>query len=159
MAISWAQVAHEFAHDGSLRDIYVHTTDLADWDSLLVLLRRKYGPLVFTRDGATVPLPPSAAEVFAQRPDASVALDFEVGGIQLACHFFTPAEIEFDLPPEQIDSPVRFEALQAFLRDVAVTIGKTATLTPESGAEMPILSVDPLTGQVAYHEEPDAPAI
>jgi hypothetical protein len=82
-----------------------------------------------------------------------------VAGIAIACHFFTPDDIEFDLSPEQVDSAERFEALLAFLRVIASTLGKTVSLTPENLDGDPILTVDPRTNRVVYHAAPDAPAI
>ena len=157
MDASWERVAPDFEPDGSLRDIYVRDTTLADWEVALQLILRAYAPATFTRDGEPAALPTSAADAFADRDRAAVALDFEVAGIEFACHFFSPTEIEFDLPPEQVNSRERFVALQGFLRTLAKVLDKNVVLSPESMPHLPILSVAS-TGLVSYHPPSDAPA-
>lgn len=157
MNASWQRIAPDFKPDGSLRDIYVQNASLLDWDRTVAMLHRHYAPLTFTRDGEPFAPPDSAAAIFAERHDATIALDFEVHGIELACHFFTQDEIEFDLPPEQVNSPERFSALQHFLRLLATTVGKRVVLSPESAPTSPILIVDP-SGIVNFTPPSDAPA-
>jgi hypothetical protein len=158
MDISWHQVASSFESDGSLRDVYVHSAEVSDWNAVLDLLRGEYAPLAFSRDGLAEPMPARVEDIFAQTADATIALDFEVAGIELACHFFTPTEIEFDLPPEQVNSSAQFQALLAFLRRLAATVRKPVILAQENAPDLPILTVD-RAGQATLHEEPDAPAI
>jgi len=150
MNASWHNVAADFEPDGALRDIYVQNATLADWQIALDLIRRGYAPVTFTRDGVEGALPPSAADAFADRADAALSLKFEVGGIELACYFFTPTEIEFDLPPAQVNSEERFGALQDFLRALATTLRKPVVLSFESSPELAILTLDP-AGRVTYH--------
>jgi len=108
--------APDFERNGSLRDIYAQSATLADWDLTLQVVLRDYVPATFTRDGELAALPVSADDVFAERDSAALTLRFEVAGIELACHFFSPEEIEFDLLPKQVNSHERFAALQSFLR-------------------------------------------
>src|SRR5262245_17378518 len=157
MDASWDRVAPDFEPDGSLRDIYVQSATLADWDLTLQVILRDYAPATFTRDGELAAVPVSANDVFAERDSAALTLKFDVAGIELACHFFSPEEIEFDLLPKQVNSHERFAALQGFLRSLATTLGKTVILTPQSMAHLPILSVDS-DGLVAYHPPTDAGA-
>jgi hypothetical protein len=157
MDASWERVAPDFEPDGSLRDIYVQNATLADWEATFQLIRRDYAPATYTRDGEPAALPASAAEALAERDTATVALDFDVAGVEMACHFFSPKEIEFDLPPEQVNSRERFAAVQGFLRALATTLGKSVLLSPESMPHLPILSVDSV-GLVSYHPPSDAPA-
>lgn len=157
MDASWKRVAPDFEPDGSLCDIYVRSATLVDWEVAFQLIRHNYAPVTFTRDGEPAALPASVADTFADRDRAAVTLDFEVAGIQLACHFFSSTEIEFDLSPEQVNSRERFAALQDFLRTLATTLGKIVILSPESMPQLPILSIDP-AGLVAYHPPSDVPA-
>ena len=45
MNVLWSTVAHEFTPDGSLRDIYVFPSSVADWQQVLdfVIFPRKRG--------------------------------------------------------------------------------------------------------------------
>jgi len=158
MDTSWDRLAPDFRPDGSLRDIFVQNATLADWEATLQLILHDYAPATFTRDGELAGLPVSAADVFAERNSATLVLDFEVAGIELACHFFSPEEIEFDLPPEQVNSREKFAALQSFLRTLATTLTKLVVLSPESMPHLPILSVDS-AGLMTYHPAFDTPAI
>jgi len=152
---SRANVAPDFKPDGALRDIYVMNATLADWEAALALITREHVSAVFTRGGEPATFPSSAADAFADSANTAVGLSFDVGGIELAWHFFTPAAIEFDFLPEQVNSLERFGALQKFLRALARTLNKTVVLSPEGSPTLAILSVDP-TGTLSYHPALDA---
>ncbi len=89
---TWPEVEASFSPDGALRDIYVHGTDLADWERLLETVRTA-GPTRWTVDGIDAP-PMTARACFLLRERASVQLDLHFGGILLCTHFFVPDEIE-----------------------------------------------------------------
>jgi hypothetical protein len=151
-------VAPDLEPDGSLRDVYVFGTTEADWDAVLAHVRAHYGPLTFTVDGEPATPPARAAEAFAVWDRAAPRLTFQVGGVEVACHFFDPGEIEFDLLPQAVDGPERQAAVTAFLRGLARVTGRPAVLTAESQPASVILRADPATGVVAFVPPPDAPA-
>jgi hypothetical protein len=159
MPLSWSRVAPDFVPDGSLRDVYVQGAELHDWDVALAYFRATYPPLAFTIDGETAPMPARAADAFAVRPGASPRLSFSAGGVNLACHFFTPEEIEMDLLPQHVDSPERLESVADLLRGLATVTGKAAVLTAENQPDAVILRADPATGKVVHEPPTDAAAI
>jgi hypothetical protein len=149
--IEWSVVADAFQPDGALRDIYVQGATLAEWQAALELLRANYAPLQFTIDRQPAELPAEVSQIFPIWERASPLMNFDVGGIDVACHFFTPDEIEFDLQPEDVTGPERLAAVASFLRDLALAVQKPAILTMESMPEAIVLGADPMTGLVSAH--------
>src|SRR5262245_14857192 len=113
--VQWDTVSEGFKPDGALRDIYVHDATLADWQAALNHIRERYAPLHFTVDSHPADLPRQVAEIFPIRARAAPLLNFDVGGIDLACHFFQPKQIEFDLRPEEVTGPERLATVVSFL--------------------------------------------
>ena len=150
MGTDWRAVANVFEADGSLRDIYVLDATPADWQATLELVRACYAPLRFTIDDEPAELPIHVEDVLAFRPDASPRLNFPVGGIDLACHFFGADEVEFDLLPSAVDGPERLAALLAFLGRLALATGKPVLLTGENLRDVVYFRADPATGAVEH---------
>jgi len=153
----WEEVAREFAPEGSLRDIYVLGTTAEDWARVLDAVRHHYAPLTFTAGGEPTELPNRAADIFPlwERETAPL-LRFEVEGILVTCHFFTPEEIEFSIDPEDVTGRERLEATADFLRIIARAVGKPALLTPESLPQSPILRAEPTSDRIVYLPPPTA---
>ena len=64
----------------------------------------------------------------ARRPDLHV----DLGGYQIAAFFWEAENIEFTVFPELIDTEQRYQALMAFLVELATVTGKPAILTTET---------------------------
>ena len=138
--LPWAEVESEFTHDGSLRDIYVHGTDLSDWERLIKRLRTSY-VTQWSVDGVLV-APMTAEECFLVREQSSVVLSVLDGGLLINCHFFTQAEIEFDLDPRDVREE-NWPSLVSFLRLLAATTRKDALITAENLPEDIIATFEP----------------
>ena len=156
--MDWRIVAEDLKPDGALRDIYVHHTTLADWQVALDHVRERYAPLAFTVDGDPADLPRPVADIFPIGDRAVASLSFDVGGIDVACHFFTEEQIEFDLRPEEVTGPERLAVLVSFLRELSTAVGKPAVLTMENVPDAVILRADPVSGTVVWVPPPDATA-
>jgi hypothetical protein len=156
--VSWETAAQDFRRDGGLRDIYVLDATLADWQAAFDRVRVTYDPIRFTIDGEPATLPPSVTEIFPIWERASPALQFEVGGVEVMCHFFASDEIEFDLWPQDVTGPERLDAVAAFMRELASAVGKPAVLTMENMREAVILRADPVTKRVVWVPPSDSPA-
>ena len=157
--IDWSAVAHEFDWDGSLRDLYVHNTSTIDWQVVLDAIRTRYPPLTFLAHGLPSELPEIAAEVFPLSAQGTPpVLGFSVGGVHVACHFFTPDEIEFDIDPREVTGPDQLRAILAFLETLSKLTGKPAVLTPENVSDEPIFRADPISGDAQYVPPPSRPA-
>ncbi len=153
--VDWRIVAGDLKPDGALRDIYVHDATLADWQVALDHVRERYAPLQFLVDGQPADLPGQVADIFPIWERASPLLNFNLSGIDVACHFFTGEQIEFDLRPEEVTGPERLASLISFLRELATAVGKPAVLTMENMPNAVILRADPASGAVVWMPSSD----
>jgi hypothetical protein len=138
----WSELADFFEPDGSLRDIYIKDVTQDDWNRVLGLIRERYKAVTFSVNGKPAPLPSDVHNVFELRPSSTPSLSLSVKGIEVACHFFTHSEIEFDVAPEQINRPEQLDSLLGFMRELAKVTHKSVTLTPESLDDSPVLRVE-----------------
>ena len=148
--IEWALVAGDFEPDGSLRDIYIHDTSRTDWERVLGHLKARYSPLRFMIDSEDAPMPPGVADIFAIRERASPSLGFSVAGVLVVCHFFTEAEIEFDIAPQDVQGPSHLAGLQTLMKELGTLTQRVVSLTPENLPDLPILEFDPHTDGFRY---------
>lgn len=140
--VHWEQCRGDFEPDGALRDIYVVRASLAQWAKLFHRLRAAY-QLEFSVDGAARTLPVSIEEVFALRPAGSPLLNFDVGSIDVACHFFETTQIEFDIVPSQVSCQSDLNELLGFLAFVGDVVDDVVILTAENQESAPIISYNP----------------
>jgi hypothetical protein len=153
--IEWQHVAHEFEADGGLRDIYVLNTDLSDWQQVLDALRGRTPAPVYTVDSAPAPVPSRVEGAFAEwEHERSPNLQFEVGGMILACHFFATDEIEFDLRPQDVAGMLQLQSILHFMREIGELTSKTVILTPENLKQSPIFRFEPGSRRVEYVPPP-----
>ena len=149
--IPWETCKEDFRGDGSLRDIYVAPTTLADWQSLYPLLR-DYPGVQYSVDGLVLPPPDSVEEIFAVRVSANPALNLSVGRAIVAFHFFWDGEIECDFVPNAITSQADLDTLLVFVRQLGEATRKRVVITPENGLERAFISYDPRTGDFEHHK-------
>ena len=148
---TWAHCSKEFSWEGSWRDIYVHGTSIADWDAFVQALPGWGYRTEFLVDEHPRGLPATAKPIFDERAEASPLLRLHIGPVVVQCHFFTEAEMEFDLDPREVRGSLEFQGILAFMQKLAVLVGRQVTLTPENGPEYPVISVDPCAGRPEYH--------
>ena len=141
-SLSLKGCAEVFRADGSLRDVRVRATSLADWQKVLDLLSSRY-PARYLVDGCERERPRSAAEAFSTRARADPVMSFEVGGLRVNCHFFESEVLELDLQPSEVASEERFAALQELLRSIGDLLGKPVDLTRENAPELVMMRYDP----------------
>ena len=149
--IRWDTCRREFEPDGALRDIYVRSTTIEHWRTLFVALRASYA-LEYSVDATARPLPAVVDEAFTTRDTASPSLHFRVGGIVIACHFFTTDEIEFDISPREVTSQTALDELLGFLRLVGDTLGRAVAMSYESDEQHPFITYEPSRREFQYHE-------
>lgn len=138
---AWKDIPSLWYADGSLRDIYLLNTNLADWKALITFVTR-YQSNYFC-DGEENTLP--SADAFFQNRDHHHMLRIDIAGATVNCHFFITSEIELDIAPYEIQSAEVHDEILSFIEALATTIGKEALLTPENESDRPYLSFSPLT--------------
>jgi hypothetical protein len=149
-AFDWPSVRGEFEPDGSLRDIYMLDTTANDWQTVLDHLRRSGRSVRFEVGGVEGPLPDQVSTIFGVSAEATPLLNFDVGGVDLACHFFTPSEIEFDFLPTDVQGPERLQSVLEFMAEIGQLLAKTVVLTPENGKAVPIFKYDATSDRTLY---------
>src|SRR5947209_2755497 len=82
---TWNTCRADFAFDGALIDLRVPGTGPAEWEAFWSALRAGPFDLRAFRDGEPIPLPDSAAQMFAERRVASVMVSVLTGGITANC--------------------------------------------------------------------------
>ena len=126
-----------FGVDGSLRDIYVLDTTVADWQRLLDVLNAGPRRLEYGNGDGPAPPPTDAAAVFGEAGRNTMhLLSVDLGGVRANCHFFWTGEIEFDLDPREVRTPDDAAAVFAFMRALGRGLRKPVRLTPENAEEL-----------------------
>ncbi len=126
----WERYREAFAWEGGLLDIYVCGTDTSDWRKLLAALRTSPYGYELTSDGGRKPLPEDIDILFVSEHQHHAMLVVDEPHLALHCHFFTPAQIEFDLDPRAIAGEEQLGRLLDFCRWLGWTLGKAVLLAP-----------------------------
>lgn len=142
----WRKACAEFAPDGTLRDIYVASTSVDDWNTLVAVARRS-GCKV-EQSTRTEPLIHQLAEAHFHGDERAI-LTLDVAGMELVGHCFSSSEIELSFSPEQVRGAADLAALLRFLMAVAVTLQREVRITPENLPHAPILRIA-ASGDVRY---------
>lgn len=138
---AWADVAGGFQPDGSLRDVYVLNADVTLWERAVAYVVGRYADVRFSKP---FPGPGQVATLFGTGPDSELtSMSVDVGGAGLACHFFTPDEIELDLDPRQVTGDAALAAVVEFMNGLAAAVGKDVILTHENVRDAVILRCRP----------------
>ncbi|MCI0569549.1 MAG: hypothetical protein L0Y66_02245 [Myxococcaceae bacterium] len=148
--LDWQAQRAEFEPDGSLRDIYIQDAAPEDWRLVLSFLEQgPYGARLSRREEQSVvsPMPQDVGLLFDG--SHSYLLHFSVGEVLLACHFFTPEEIEFDFAPNGLSEGALRELLR-FMAQLGDLTKKRVVMTPENAPELPIYEYDPVTRRMGW---------
>jgi hypothetical protein len=137
--MEWERHRELFEWDGSLIDIYVLDTTMADWQRMLDCVRSSAYELRYRVEGAAdLPLPQRVEAIFAQRSDAGTLLTIDAPQLCVNCHFFTVEEIDFDIDPRAIDGQPRLDRLVDFIGMLRDALNKEVLLTPENLPSRPL---------------------
>jgi hypothetical protein len=146
----WSDVQDAWEPDGALRDVYVHGTSEAEWQSVVDAIRSEEWPSSYSEDGEQLPMPHSVGEIFDRSSRAAVLWAITPGsGIQINCHFFTSDEIEFDLAPTEIVGQTELDVVVGFVRLIGRASGKPASVCYENWPDEPFMVYEPTTDLVA----------
>jgi hypothetical protein len=118
----------DFAFERSLIDLLAPGTADGEWETFGSALRAGPFGLRAFRDGQPIPLPDSAAGVFAEREVGS-------GTVMANCHFFG-GDLKLDIDPREVPGPAAFETVLAVMRFVAAAIGRPVFAVAEGGTPL-----------------------
>jgi hypothetical protein len=150
--LDWPRQAPQFARDGTLRDIYVANATLEDWKVVAPMLERTYGARVQRRGAAMpMPMPTDLESMFRGTLDGSDAYDVRltVGGVVVACHVFSPTQIEFSFEPHDV-TETSLRCLLSFMLDIGEATGKSVAMTLESSAVLALFNYDASCHQLRW---------
>jgi len=140
--LKWEDVRSEFEPDGALRDIYVANATPQVWDRALEFLLRD-GSSRYSIDDANAPPPAKASDAVRLWPDRAPLLIVDREGIEYACHFFKPEEVELDFWPDDIRGPDEFAALTRFVVGLGRVTNRVVLVTYESSSAAEIFRYSP----------------
>jgi hypothetical protein len=145
----WDDVREWIEPDGSLLDVYVFDTTVADWQAFVDLVRARGWWIAYSEDSRSRRLPDRVEDVLARRGEMATLLQVRPAPEILAnVHFFTGEEIEVDFAPEELQGQERLDLLCSFLRAVGRRLGKPVVLTPENLRDRPLIGYDIDAGRV-----------
>lgn len=126
--------------DGSLRDIYIHNTNIQDWETCLGWAKSYEYSYYF--DGEEKNLL-DAKSIFSDR-SGSHLLKINVGSnpICINCHFFIVSQIEMDIDPIEIKNEDTQNELFSALAILSHRLNKKIFITPENSEEDPLVVYD-----------------
>lgn len=120
-----------FHRDGNLRDIQVQNVTLEHWERFIDFIRSSGLGYRYARDGAAARLPSTAAQILGDR-SATHNLAIDLGGATACCHFFTEDEIELDIDPREVGSPVTEQNVLKFIVMMGAQLDRDVILTQEN---------------------------
>jgi len=143
-AIDWSQLRKELQPDGALRDIYVHDTNEQHWERFLTALpKSKYQWRLRHGERSFADPLKQFHEASKLRESDPVQLHIELSSkLILACHFFTPQEIELDVLPNDLQSDDAIGLLIEFMEWLEGTVKLAVVLTHENRPEDVILRIE-----------------
>ena len=133
-AATWSRCRADFAFDGAFIDLLVPGTGADEWEQCWLALRTGPFALQAFRDGASIPLPESAAWFFAERDVASVMLSVIAGTVTANCHFFS-GDLELDIDPREVLSESAFESVLDIMRFIAAAVCLPMLAVVEGGSQ------------------------
>ena len=146
---TWDTCRADFAFDGALIDLLAPGTGDAELEAFWTALRAGPFGLWAFRDVEPIPLPESAAWVFAEREVASVMVSVRSGTVTANCHFFG-GDLELDIDPREVVTEAAFESVLAVMKFVAAAVGLPVVAVAEGGTPaFAFLQVSPC-GQAAF---------
>lgn len=163
-AATWGNCCADFAFDGALIDLLAPGIGKTEWEGFWSALRAGPFELRAIRDGELIPLPESAAWIFAEQDVASVSVSVLSGTVTAICHFFGDDEV-LDIDPREVTSEVAFGSVLAVMRFVAAAVKLPVLAVAEAGTpDYAFLRVSPdgqaeflRTGSVRHAEPVAAP--
>jgi hypothetical protein len=130
---SWENCRADFAFDGALIDLLAPGTGPVEWEAFWAALRAGPFDLQAFCEGEPIPLPESAAWIFAEQEEAPVMVSARVGSISANCHFFG-GDLKLDIDPREVIGEGAFESVLAVMRFVAAALRMPVVAVAEGGS-------------------------
>lgn len=140
--------------DGSLRDIYVNSVELLDWDKMLQFVVEHYS--VSNPNNKHIPL--NISEILEILKNDSLLMRIDITPeITINCNFFISErsydQIEFDYDPKEVQTTANFQKIVEFVAGLGSTLNKKVFVTPENCADVVMLEYNPNDGKTVYFND------
>ncbi len=150
MRLKFHEVAGLWERDGSLRDIYLQDTEAVHWNRFDQLLSQY--ECSYTFDGVAAPFPGS--HIALGNREGSHLLSIMLGSpVEICCHFFIAEQLELDISPKEITSPMEHEEVLSFVENLAEALESSADITPENSEQTPFLTYVPQSRTWQIHDD------
>nr|WP_322770105.1 hypothetical protein [Frankia sp. Cr1] len=141
----WDDVREWFdpEENGSLPDVHVPDTTIADWQAVVDLVRSRGWAYEYSVDGRVVRLPHRVEDMLNRRNGRAGMLKVWLAPDVLA--IFRPyvlERIDFDVDLRQLQGQDRLDVLCQFMRAIGRALGKPVVLTPEGCDTVPLIGYE-----------------
>ncbi|MBB6170240.1 hypothetical protein HNR23_000300 [Nocardiopsis mwathae] len=141
--------------NGTLPDVHVPDTSVADWQAVLDLVRARGWRYAYTEEGAVCRLP-TAERMVARRDEADPQLRvWPDPGVLAIFRPHSAEQIDFDVDLRELQGQQRLDVLCGFLRAIGRRLGKPVLMTPEGGSPHADLGFDVTADRVVLLTDPD----
>ena len=153
--IPWEDVAEWFdpAENGTLPDVIVPDTTIADWEALFALIRSEGWRCEYDYREERLPLPASAAEMLVPDPDGVRGLwIWPNPDLEWIVRPWSPDEIDGDVSLYEIQGQERLDVFCGFLRTVGAALGKSVLVYSEGtyDSRPPMMAYEPALDRVVF---------
>jgi hypothetical protein len=129
-----------FVVDGALRDVWILSVEVEDWDRVISALTESEWEIVFstTHPLGDALLRSGAAALFSALEESgedSATLSVRIDGIWFTSYFFDPSEIEFTFDPADVVGASEVSVVEAFMRRVGDACGRRVVMSMESSSD------------------------
>lgn len=139
--ILWHEVESALVRDGSLWDIFVQNTDVADWERVLVEIKSRSFKVVYNAAEADQPLV-RAADIFALDINSSPSLFVWDRGTRFNT-YFDESEILFDVHPKDVYNQETLNHLTDFMVLLGNATQKVVRVSPDNLHDFVFLTYSP----------------
>jgi hypothetical protein len=130
---TWDNCRADFVFDGAFIDLIVPGTGFGEWEAFWSALKAGPFELRTFREGASIPLPESAAWIFAEREAAPVFVSVLSGTVIANCHF-NGGDLQLDIDPREVINEQAFESVLKVMRFVARAVELPMLAVIEGGS-------------------------
>ncbi|MEV0133709.1 hypothetical protein AB0H83_35255 [Dactylosporangium sp. NPDC050688] len=149
--VSWDEVKDWFdpESNGVLPDVRVEDTTIADWQSVLDLVRSAGWRHEYAVGGRSAQLPVRALDMLDRPDEETVALRvWPAEGMLAIFWMYAVEQVDFDVDLRELQGQDRLDLLCGFLRALGRTLGKPVVLTAEGCPDEPLLGFVPAVDRV-----------
>ncbi|GIG62651.1 hypothetical protein Lfu02_70230 [Longispora fulva] len=141
----WDDVREWFSpqENGSLPDVCVDATTIADWQLVFDLVRTEGWAVRYSVGDVRAELPAKADGIMDRADAESVELRvWPVADVLMIFRMYSAASVDFDVDLRELQGQERLDVLCEFLTKLGRTLGKPVLMTPEGAPDYPLIGYE-----------------